>query len=237
MIKINRLARFFITYLGFSAFCMPVFAHSYHISSSHQKFVNEMIKNTKEVNNDILKDRTKLLKLDKQYKQTHTLSASNKQWLKSLASEYKAPSTNFAKHSTWTELEKRVDVIPPSLALAQSIQESGWGRSYLAKDAHNYFGQECGSTRTCYHSTDYRHFSKMQSAISAYAHNLNTNHAYRSLRNTRYSERVHHEKPNSLAMANGLTHYSVLKGRYIASIKKIIKEYDLKKYDTDLGTA
>lgn len=237
MIKINKLARFFITYLGFTAFCIPAFAHTYSMSSSHQKFVNEMVKNADEVNSDILKDRTKLLNLDAQYQKTHTLSSSDQKWLDNLAADYKAPSTNFSKHSTWVELEKRVDVIPPSLVLGQSIQESGWGRSYLARDADNYFGQECGSSRTCYHSTDYRRFSSMNDAVEAYMHNLNSNHAYSSLRNTRYSERQHKEKPNSLAMANGLGHYSVLKGRYIASIEKVIKNYDLQKYDTNLGTA
>ena len=59
----------------------------------------------------------------------------------------------------------------------------------------------------------------------------NTNHAYRHLRDTRYDERKHHQKIDSLNLASGLSHYSVLQGRYIASIKKLIRDYNLQQYD------
>jgi Bax protein len=201
-------------------------------SPNHQQFIQQITQNTNAVDQQILKDRTKLLSLDTRYQQTRTLSNSDMAWLHQLASEYKDNSTNFAQKGSWVELEKRVDVIPPSLVLAQSIQESGWGSSYLAKDAHNYFGQECGSSKTCYHSTNYRHFTSVNDAISAYIHNLNTNAAYSGLRNTRAQERAAHQPINSLALANGLGKYSVLHGAYIASVKKLIVNFNLQQYDT-----
>jgi len=237
MIRINKLTKFFLAYLGLTAFSIPAFAHQHSISGEHQQFVNSMLSSANNANAAILKDRVKLLALDAQYQKSHALSSSETKWLKNLAAEYKAPSTNFNNHATWVELEKRVDVIPPSLALGQSIQESGWGSSYLARDAHNYFGQECGSSRSCYGHTHYRYFGSETAAVQAYMHNLNSNNAYRSVRDTRYAERTQHQKPNSLAMANGLTHYSILKGRYISTIKSVIKNYNLQKYDTNLGNA
>lgn len=201
-------------------------------TSSHTQFISQIVGETNVINASILKDRAKLISLDKNYQKTHTIHNGDSAWLNQLAREYKNPSTNFSARGTWTELEKRVDIIPPSLVLAQGIQESGWGRSYLAQDANNYFGQECGSSRTCYHSTNYRHFSSVNDAIGSYIHNLDTNNAYRSMRNTRAQERVSNKKINSLALADGLTSYSVLHGQYISSIKKLIVNFDLQQYDT-----
>lgn len=210
-------------------------ARTIHRTQSHAQFVQTVLKNANDVNNDILKNRTKLLKLDQQYQQSHSLSYWQRNWLNDLASNYKTSASNLNNHNTWVELEKRVDAIPPSLVLAQSIQESGWGSSYLARDANNYFGQECGSSSTCYRSTDYRHFNNVHEAIKDYIHNLNSNRAYAGLRNTRYDERIKHQTPNSLQMANGLGHYSVLKGQYISSVQKLIRNYDLQQYDTKLA--
>ena len=39
----------------------------------------------------------------------------------------------------------RVDVIPPSLVLAQGANESAWGTSRFAKQGNNFFGQWCYS--------------------------------------------------------------------------------------------
>ena len=221
---------FSLTSFGLSLLLtVNIFAHS--ISHSHQQFVNHVLDDTNKINAKILQDRQKLIKLNASYDKDHRLSYSDKKWLNKLVDYYKIPSHNFSQKSTWTELNKRVDAIPASLTLAQSIQESGWGSSYLARDANNYFGEECGSRQSCYHSTDYRHFTSMYQAIDAYIHNLNTNHAYRHLRDTRYDERKHHQKIDSLNLASGLSHYSVLQGRYIASIKKLIRDYNLQKYD------
>ncbi|HKJ91279.1 MAG TPA: glucosaminidase domain-containing protein, partial [Oceanipulchritudo sp.] len=41
------------------------------------------------------------------------------------------------------DLRRRVDVIPPSLALAQAALESGWGTSRFAREGNNLFGIWC----------------------------------------------------------------------------------------------
>ena len=43
------------------------------------------------------------------------------------------------------ELLKVIDILPPSLVLAQAANESDWGRSRFAKDFNNYFGIWCFS--------------------------------------------------------------------------------------------
>ena len=42
---------------------------------------------------------------------------------------------------TLRELLRRVDVIPPSLVLAQGAIESGWGTSRFARQGNNLYGQ------------------------------------------------------------------------------------------------
>ena len=39
------------------------------------------------------------------------------------------------------KLKRRVDIVPPSLALAQAAEESGWGTSRFAIKGNSLFGQ------------------------------------------------------------------------------------------------
>jgi len=60
--------------------------------------------------------------------------------LEKLASKYRVKSP-----ATQEELLKVIDILPPSLILAQAANESNWGRSRFAKDFNNYFGIWCFS--------------------------------------------------------------------------------------------
>ena len=73
-------------------------------------------------NEKILEDRNKLKKITKKKMTTE----EEKQWLRQKLLEYKV------KNSKLDELEKRMDIIPTSLALAQAAKESGWGTSRFA---------------------------------------------------------------------------------------------------------
>ena len=78
-------------------------------------------------------------------------------------------------------LLKRVDFIPPSLALAQGANESAWGTSRFAVKANNYFGQWCFSKgcglvparREEGSKHEVRKFSNAQQSVGGYIFNLN----------------------------------------------------------------
>ena len=53
-------------------------------------------------------------------------SDKEKLWLRQKLREYKV------KNSDMKELQKRMDIIPVSIALAQAAKESGWGTSRFA---------------------------------------------------------------------------------------------------------
>lgn len=206
-------------------------------SSSHAEFVESILTSTNETNRDILDDRKELLSLETDYQNGKTLSTRNINWLESLAQVYKVNNPDFTSKRTWNELNKRVDIIPPSLVLAQAIEESGWGNSQLAKRANNYFGQRCGSS-VCHENskyTSYRGYASyrdIDEAISTYIHNLNSNAAYNKMRDIRYNERNNNEKINSTELVNGLNAYSVLRQSYVGKIKSVVRRFNLQQFDS-----
>jgi Bax protein len=136
----------------------------------------------------------------------------------------------------------RVDVIPPSLVLAQSANESAWGTSRFAKDASNFFGQWCYSAgcglvpkqRDTGATHEVRKFGSVQESVGAYIFNLNTGRAYSSLRKLRSAARSSGNKPNGHELAAGLINYSQRREEYVKEIRsmisynKLVKLYDEK---------
>mgnify|MGYP003335743538 CR=1 FL=1 len=93
------------------------------------------------------------------------------------------------------ELLKRVDIVPPSMAIAQGGVESGWGTSVAARVGNSLFGQIQSVGR---HSVAVpwrpgsgmpQPFSNVGEAAEAYVINLNTHPAYSAFRNERAAMR------------------------------------------------
>ena len=62
-------------------------------------------------------------------------SDKEKLWLRQKLREYKVNKGDM------NELEKRMDIIPVSIAIAQAAKESGWGTSRFALEGNAIFGQ------------------------------------------------------------------------------------------------
>ena len=90
------------------------------------------------VNEAIARDRVRLITLKRKLEIGASLTIEENGFLWSLAQEYRVRNGEF------DDLLVRVDVIPPSLALAQAIEESGWGTSAYARKGNALFGQEAG---------------------------------------------------------------------------------------------
>ena len=74
---------------------------------------------------------------------TQNRNAGDIKWALKTADEYGMKDFDVANDVSWPLLLNRVDVIPPSLALAQGANESAWGTSRFSKEGNNYFGQWC----------------------------------------------------------------------------------------------
>jgi Bax protein len=137
-------------------------------------------------------------------------------------------------------LLKRVDVIPPSLAMAQGANESAWGTSRFAKKGNNFFGQWC-YTKGCGiipkkrdkgTKHEVRRFSDPQQSVGAYIFNLNTGRVYSLIRNQRVAARTKSTNPSGYDLAKGLIKYSQRREAYVKEIRSMISYNKLvKKYD------
>lgn len=129
-----------------------------------------------------------------------------------------------------TRLLRRVDQIPPALALAQAASESGWGSSHFSRKGNNLFGERTWKATTGIlprqRPSDkhyyVRAFSSLRGSVHSYVHNLNTHRAYTQLRQLRLRIRERGKRPDAWALAGGLGGYSERGGEYVADIRAIM---------------
>ena len=137
------------------------------------------------------------------------------------------------------ELLKVIDILPPSLVLAQAANESDWGRSRFAKDFNNYFGIWC-FTKGCGvipkdRDEDATHevasFNSLEDCIDYYVLNINRSYAYEDLRLMRKNQRENLQPITGALLAQGLGNYAFPGDEYIESIQTLINFNQLERHD------
>lgn len=142
------------------------------------------------------------------------------------------------------EYIKKIDIVPPSMALAQAAVESGWGKSRFIKEANNIFGhwtydpsngmlpenRDEGATHFI------RVFKSLDDSISAYMLNLNRNLAYKEFREIRYNLRQSNQKIDGLILSQTMINYSGIAHEYLSMLKTVINQNNLLDYDTKYYT-
>ena len=137
------------------------------------------------------------------------------------------------------ELLKVIDILPPSLVLAQAANESDWGRSRFAKDFNNYFGIWC-FTKGCGvipkdRDEDATHevasFNSLEDCIDYYVLNINRSYAYEDLRLMRKNQRENLQPITGILLAEGLGNYAFPGDEYIESIQTLINFNQLERHD------
>ena len=145
--------------------------------------------------------------------------------------------------ATLQRLLKRMDVIPPSLAMAQAANESAWGTSRFAREGNNLFGQWCfrlgcgiaPALRPEGETYEVRVFKKPYQSVVSYVHNLNTHRTYARLRNLRLAARDAGQPLTGLRLIDGLRGYSQEGPKYVEWIRQIIITNNLTLADQHLG--
>ncbi len=174
-------------------------------------------------NEAIAADRNRLEALSASRHGGEALSANDQAWLDGLAERYDVEPGPAAIG----QLLRRVDGVPPSLALAQAAIESGWGTSRQVRREHNMFGHTIENSD----GTSMATFPSLMDAVNAYVHNLNTHHAYESLRRVRAETRAHGGIPEGAALASHLGAYSELGQAYVDDVRSVIRSNDLARLD------
>ena len=137
------------------------------------------------------------------------------------------------------ELLRRVDIVPTSLALAQSATETGWGTSRFAHEGNALFGQRIFGgkgglvprRRDKGKTFKVRSFDDLIEGVKAYVHNLNTFAAYEEFRRAREAMRDGGLRLVGTVLAKTLENYSERRGAYIDTIQLIIRANELGMFD------
>jgi len=185
----------------------------------------------------VLQDREKLQAL---LAQPDSGTAADREWFANLLQDYGLDPADYADKAKLGEaLLKRVDVIPPSLVLAQAAEESGWGTSRFAFTGNALFGQWTWGGQGIRPEQqrsgrgDYKiaAFDAPLQSVQAHARNLNTHNAYAQFRTKRAQLRANNERISGNKLVDALSSYSERGLDYVKSLRSIISYNNLD--DTD----
>lgn len=204
----------------------------------HQQFIQKLNHAAQSANEAILSDRKSILDYYAKWQKSGDVHWWDLDWLQKIAQRYAIKDPDFQDKKIWQQLLRRVDIIPPSMVIAQAAVESDWGRSRFATEANNYFGQHCikrgcglvPKKRTPGEIFEVERFSHLQGSVRAYTHMLNTKGAYKPIRTIRAGLRAKKLPITGSQIASGLNHYSE-HPQYISIIKTVINRYGLEQYD------
>jgi len=120
-----------------------------------------------------------------------------------------------------SEYLKKVDVIPPSMAMGQAILESGWGSSEYAKELNNFYGHYVFSKKLGIKGREVsgkyeriRVFDNIADSVRSYMLNLNTHTAYNDFRKARLEASKKGTMLSGLKAIEYMEKYSIQKGTY-----------------------
>ena len=137
----------------------------------------------------------------------------------------------------------KINSIPISLILAQSIIESGWGASRFAQEGNALFGQWTWKNNdgikpkgNLFANFSVKNFDSLLDSVNSYILNLNTHQAYKGLRSFRLSQYNMGKNVTGNDMANFLDKYAEIGFEYVTKVKNMIEKNQLSKYENSILT-
>ena len=196
-----------------------------------QLFLQIVLPQVLRLNEAIRADRARLIAIGRTA--VDGRSTENAAWLAALARQYRTDPANYET------LLARVDIVPPSLAIAQGAIESGWGTSRFAIAGNALFGQRTFDPKGAgFRPKDVedanfkvRRFESLMGSIWGYMVTLNTHPAHAKFRQLRAQMRRQGDAINSMALAAKLTRYSEEGERYVSLVQNVISANNLRSLD------
>jgi len=213
---------------------LPDFSDYSDVSERKLAFFSYLYPRIVLANSRILIEREHL----EQLAEKDELSSSEQEWLTTQSERLRVGAKTGSK-AQFSALRKRLDVIPPSLVLAQSANESAWGQSRFAVRGNNLFGQWCFTqgcglvpkSRPEGANHEVATFSSPYFSVRSYIQNLNRHSAYKQLRDIRARDRRNNKALSGVRLAQGLASYSERGQAYIEEIRSMIRFNNLSFYD------
>lgn len=228
----NTFKLFFVLFfLSLDISAKDSFPSSYYkldIKEAKKYFFKYFNKRITIENKNILEERDFILSLNNDKNIDKTSDKYKK--LQKIKTKYKISHIyNYKQYLT------RVDIIPPSLALAQAATESGWGKSRFFKKAKNIFGHWTYNAKIgmlpLRRPKGKKHFIRifpsLQASIKAYMLNLNRTGAYSQFRLKRKKMRASNKFINGLTLSQTMSKYSGIGHNYVTILISIIRKNDL----------
>lgn len=202
-------------------------------------FFSHFLPLIQEQNEQLLALRQEVLELREEKEQ---LSFFERQKALALAEQYDVADFSLEDSESWNLLVRRVDIVPPSLALAQAAKESAWGTSRFAQEGSNFYGhwcfeEGCGIVPAARNEGavhEVAGFDSARESVEKYMHNLNHHPAYTELRSIRANLREQQQPITGLKVAKGLDSYSERGEVYIEELSSLIRFNELSRYDSAL---
>ncbi|RYY04669.1 MAG: endo-beta-N-acetylglucosaminidase [Gammaproteobacteria bacterium] len=202
-----------------------------------QLFIDIMKPLIEQKNELLLSTRDRLLQIKNEVDQKHELGFVDREQLNRLREDFAVTLEDYPSDKQAIDvLLSRVDIIPPAMVIAQAAIESGWGTSLFAQEGNNLFGEWCfkkgcgivPSRRAASATHEVRRFDSIEDSINSYYRNINTNNAYRSLRDLRTKIRNDKDKFTGRALVAGFGKYCGRGDIYITEVRSMIKSTKLE---------
>ena len=209
-----------------------------NLSQRKKDFIEMILPFSIKLNEKILIERKKLLKVKNDLLKNKTLDKDDQNFLDTIASKYLVKTNNKHKIDIINDLLLSVDVIPNSIVIAQAANESGWGSSRFAQDYNAFFGEYTYNDNIGIEPTRreegkkhlIKYFSSVEKSVQSYFNNINRHYAYQDFRILRSNFREKNNELNPLLLVNQLSSYAE-DSKYIETIKSIIFDNNLKEFD------
>ena len=199
------------------------------VNRQKEAFINMLLPLTLAANDEIRQRRQAIMR---------AAENADRSSLEKWARLYRIKTRDMSVDRMESELLRRADTIPVSLALAQAAIESGWGTSRFALKGNALFGQwawdqsaglkpiEASNSRAVVRS-----FPNLFGSVRAYMHNLNTHSEYARFRDRRglLSGRKRNDLGTQLSVF--LDGYAEIGVEYVEKIQTIIRSNDLGQFE------
>ncbi len=212
---------------------LPDFTQYRNVKKKKQAFFSYMLPLVRAANEEVLLER----QLVQYWADGGSLNGDEQQQIQQLLSRYRITLDDEDQQQAL--LLRRVNVIPPSLVLAQAANESGWGTSRFAREGNNLFGEwcfsaGCGMIPEARHGNarhEVRRFETPLDSVRSYILNLNSHPRYRELRDLRLKSINEKGYVSGQYLVAGLSSYSERGHEYIDEIRNMIQFNKLGRYD------
>ena len=217
----------------------PDFSAISDVQTKKNTFFTYLLPMVEQSNEQIRRERTAFLKVREQLLQHRPLTAKQADTIRLLAKKYRVTDEEPVSSKTMALLNRRIDIIPAALALAQAANESAWGTARFAVKGNNYFGLWCWS-RNCGlvpnergkgKSHEVSTFNRPVDGVKYYMQTLNSHPAYKPLRDLRLAARTNNTPLTGTLLAGGLLSYSERGEAYIEELRAMIRVNNLGQFD------